>query len=83
MKKLQPVMGFTATLLLTSTWFALLHLFAVAYMPVAVIPFYVINTLSLGLGCGYLMLKSESIWGATLIHAAADLFLFVATLALR
>jgi len=26
-------------------------------------------------------MKTDSIWGATLIHAAADLFLFIAMLA--
>jgi membrane protease YdiL (CAAX protease family) len=40
-----------------------------------------VNTLALGLGCGYLMMKSDNIWGATLIHAASDFFLFVAVLA--
>jgi membrane protease YdiL (CAAX protease family) len=34
-----------------------------------------------GLACGYLMVKSDSIWGAVLIHVAADLFLFISTLA--
>jgi len=45
------------------------------------LPFMVANTFTLGLGCGYLMMKSDSIWGATLIHAAADFFLFIAVLA--
>jgi membrane protease YdiL (CAAX protease family) len=49
-------------------------------MPIA-IPFYVANTLTLGLACGYLIMKTDSVWGAVLIHAAADLFLFIATLA--
>jgi len=40
-----------------------------------------LNTLSLGLACGYLMMKTDSIWGAVLIHAASDLFLFIAVLA--
>jgi membrane protease YdiL (CAAX protease family) len=35
----------------------------------------------LGLARGYLMMKTDSIWGATLIHSAADSFLFVAVLA--
>jgi membrane protease YdiL (CAAX protease family) len=37
--------------------------------------------LSLGIGCGYLMMKTDNIWGATIIHAAADLFAFIALLA--
>ena len=47
----------------------------------AVLPIFVLNTLTLGLACGYLMMKSDSIWGAVLIHAAADLFLFISVLA--
>jgi membrane protease YdiL (CAAX protease family) len=83
MKKLQPLIGFAGTLLLTSIWFALLHLFSVSYLPPAAVPIFLVNTLTLGLGCGYLMLKTNSIWGAVLIHAAADLFLFIAMLAIR
>jgi membrane protease YdiL (CAAX protease family) len=82
-KKLQPLIGSTGTLVLTSIWFALLHLFAVAYLPAAVLPIFLVNTLTLGLACGYLMMKSDNIWGAWLIHAAADFFLFVATLAVH
>lgn len=36
---------------------------------------------ALGLACGYLMTKSDSIWGAVIIHAASDFFLFLALLA--
>jgi membrane protease YdiL (CAAX protease family) len=35
----------------------------------------------LGLACGYLMMKAGNIWGAMLIHAASDFFLFIAVLA--
>ncbi len=83
MKKLQPFIGFTGTLILTSLWFALLHLFSVAYLPPVVIPIFLVNTLTLGLACGYVMLKMDDIWGAYLIHAAADFFLFVAMLAVH
>jgi membrane protease YdiL (CAAX protease family) len=40
-----------------------------------------VNTLALGLACGYLMMRSDNIWGSTLIHAASDFFLFIAVLA--
>jgi membrane protease YdiL (CAAX protease family) len=43
----------------------------------------VANTFTLGLACGILMLKTDSIWGAYLVHAAADLFLFIAILAIH
>jgi membrane protease YdiL (CAAX protease family) len=34
-----------------------------------------------GLAYGYLTIKTDSLWGATLIHVASDFFLFVAILA--
>jgi membrane protease YdiL (CAAX protease family) len=81
LKKLIPLIGIPATIALSSTWFAALHFLAVAYMSPAVIPFFVVNTFTMGLACGILMVKTESIWGAYFIHAAADLFLFIALLA--
>jgi membrane protease YdiL (CAAX protease family) len=57
-----------------------MHGFAFYFMPAA-LPFFAMNTLALGLACGYLIMKSDSIWGATLIHAASDFFLFIAVLA--
>jgi membrane protease YdiL (CAAX protease family) len=83
MKKLTPLIGGAWTVILTSIWFAALHTTAVAYLPASVIPIFIVNTLTLGLTCGLLMLKTDSIWGAYLVHAAADLFLFIATLAVH
>jgi membrane protease YdiL (CAAX protease family) len=81
LKKLEPLIGFAGAILLTSVWFAAMHILAVAYLPPAVIPVFLFNTFSLGLACGYLILKTDSLWGAVIIHAAADLFLFIAVLA--
>ncbi len=83
MKKLLPLVGVAGTILLTSIWFSAMHFLAVAYMPLTVVPIFVFNTLTLGLACGIIMVKTDSIWGAYLIHAAADLFLFIAMLAIR
>jgi membrane protease YdiL (CAAX protease family) len=83
LKKLVALIGGAGAILLTSTWFAALHFLSVAYLPAAVVPIFVINTFTLGLACGILMLKTDSLWGAFLVHAAADLFLFIATLAVR
>jgi membrane protease YdiL (CAAX protease family) len=80
LKRFQPVLGFAGSILVTSIVFALMHGGTSYLMPIA-IPFYVANTLTLGLACGYLIMKTDNIWGATLIHAAADLFLFIAVLA--
>ncbi len=74
------MIGGGAAVLLTSVLFSLMHAGAVYVTPIA-IPFYVATTFTLGLACGYLTIKTDSLWGATLIHAASDLFLFVAMLA--
>jgi len=83
MKKLLPVVGVVGTVILTSTWFGVMHLLGVVYMPAFAIPIYVVNTLTMGIACAILMLKTDSIWGAFGLHAAADLFLFIALLAVR
>lgn len=80
LKGFAPLLGGTGSVLLTSIVFAVMHGAAYYFMP-AVLPIFVLNTLTLGLACGYLMMKTDSIWGAVLIHAAADLFLFVSVLA--
>ncbi len=79
-KRFEPLLGVSGTVLLTSIVFSLMHVGAVYVTPVA-IPFVLAYALTMGLACGYLMMKTDSIWGATLIHAAADLFLFIAMLA--
>ncbi|MGE5124121.1 MAG: CPBP family intramembrane glutamic endopeptidase, partial [Acidobacteriaceae bacterium] len=81
LKKLVPLIGAAGAVLLTSITFGTLHFLGVAYLPATVIPIFVINTFAMGIACGILMVKTDSIWGAYLIHAAADLFLFIATLA--
>lgn len=80
LKRFAPLLGVSGSVLLTALVFALMHSFAYYFMPSA-IPFFLLNTLALGLACGYLMVKSDSIWGAMLIHAASDFFLFIALLA--
>jgi membrane protease YdiL (CAAX protease family) len=80
LKRFAPVIGINASIWLTSIIFAFMHGFAFYFDPLALI-FFVVNTLALGLACGYLMVKSDNLWGALLIHAASDFFLFVAVLA--
>jgi membrane protease YdiL (CAAX protease family) len=80
LKRLEPLLGLGGAVLLTSIVFSSAHVGAVYVMPVA-IPFMLAYALSMGIACGYLILKTGSLWGATLIHAAADLFLFMAMLA--
>ena len=80
LKRFMLLIGINGAVWVTSVIFALLHSFAFYFDPFALI-FFMVNTLALGLGCGYLMMKSDNIWGAVLIHAASDFFLFVAVLA--
>lgn len=83
MKKLIPLVGVAGTIILTSLWFGAMHSLSVVYMPAFAIPIYIINTFTMGIACGILMVKTESIWGAFFLHSAADLFLFIAILAVR
>jgi membrane protease YdiL (CAAX protease family) len=83
LKRYIPLVGVTGAVLLTSITFAAMHFLSVAYFPASVVLIFVINTFVMGLACGILMVKTDSIWGAYLIHAAADFFLFIATLAVR
>ncbi len=80
LKRFESFLRVGGSVLLTSLTFAMLHSFVFYFTP-AVIPFFFLNTLSLGLACGYLMMKSDSLWGPVLIHAASDFFLFLAELA--
>lgn len=80
LKRFAPLIGVNGAVWVTSIIFASMHSFAFYFDPFA-LAFFFVNTLALGLGCGYLMMKSDNIWGATLIHAASDFFLFIAVLA--
>jgi membrane protease YdiL (CAAX protease family) len=80
LKRLEPLLGLGGAVLLTSIVFSSAHVGAV-YVTPAAIPFMLAYALTLGIACGYLIMKTGSLWGATLIHAAADLFLFIAMLA--
>jgi membrane protease YdiL (CAAX protease family) len=80
LKRFAALIGVNGAVWLTSIIFASMHSFAFYFDPFA-LTFFFVNTLALGLGCGYLMIKSDNIWGAVLIHAASDFFLFVAVLA--
>ena len=80
LKRFAPLIGVNGAVWVTSIIFALMHSFAFYFDPFA-LTFFMVNTLALGLACGYLMMKSDSIWGAVVIHAASDFFLFIAVLA--
>lgn len=80
LKRFAPVIGIRSAVWQTSLIFATMHGFAF-YFDAMALAFFTVNTLALGLACGYLMVKSDSLWGPVVIHAASDFFLFVALLA--
>jgi membrane protease YdiL (CAAX protease family) len=80
LKRFAPLIGVNGSVWATAIIFAFMHGFVFYFDPLA-LTFFVVNTLALGLACGYLMMKSDSIWGAVVIHAASDFFLFLAVLA--
>jgi membrane protease YdiL (CAAX protease family) len=80
LRRLMPLIGTGGAILLTATWFALMHFGSVYFTPVA-IPFFLANLLTFGLAWGYAMKKTDSLVGPSLMHAASDIFLFIATLA--
>lgn len=80
LKWFTPFIGTIGAVWCTSIIFALMHSFSFYFIPAA-LPFFFINTLMLGLASGYLMMKSDSIWGPVVIHAGSDFFLFIAVLA--
>jgi len=80
LKRFAPVIGSNGAVWVTALIFAFMHGFAF-YFDALALAFFTVNTLALGLACGYLMMKSDTVWGAVVIHAASDFFLFVAVLA--
>lgn len=80
LKQFEPMIGLNGAVWVTAIIFASMHSFVLYFMPAA-LPFFFLNTLALGLACGYLMVKTDSLWGAVIIHTASDFFLFIALLA--
>jgi len=73
LKKLEPVIGSSLALILTTVVFGVSHIGA-TYVAGAEVLGLLATVLALGFGCGYLMQKTDNIWGAILVHAGADLF---------
>jgi membrane protease YdiL (CAAX protease family) len=79
--RLAPHLGPGGAVLVTAVVFALMHAGAVYYDP-ATVTVFVVNTFTHALVLGYLILKTDTLWGAALYHMAMDLWLFIATLTL-
>jgi membrane protease YdiL (CAAX protease family) len=78
LKKYNAIFGKNASLLLTSVIFALFHQAILEYTDPVTFTAFLLVTFFLGIAWGYVMQKSDSIWGAVLAHAIADI-LFIIT----
>lgn len=73
--KIEPFLGRFATNLVTTLPFVIMHA-GNDYMTDAFV-FLVLQTLPLSLAWGWLMQKTNSLWGSLLFHAAMDIPIFV------
>jgi len=78
LKKYNAIFGKNTSLLLTSVIFALFHQAIIEFTDPVTFTIFLLITFILGISWGYIMQKSDSIWGAVLAHAIADI-LFIIT----
>ncbi len=78
--KLRPVLGAAPAVVATALVFASPHFMAVYVSDVQRAVFAAV-VFALGLLNGWLMLRSDSIWGSVLVHAGYDLFVVIPLLA--
>jgi len=78
LNKLEPLIGQTSAILLTSLVFGIIH---ISSTYVTEILSFVGVTMGLGILWSWLMFKSKSIWPAVVIHAAADVLIMIGFLA--
>jgi uncharacterized protein len=79
LKKLSPFLGATAAVLVTALVFGMTHAGATYITPAERIIFPTI-VFVLGLVNGFVMLKTDSIWGSVLFHAGYDLLVIIPVL---
>jgi membrane protease YdiL (CAAX protease family) len=77
LERLQPAIGATGVLWLTTLLFGASHLFATYIDPSGALVFGVI-TFSLGFAWALLMQKTNTLWGSVVFHLAADLYWLIA-----
>ena len=78
LKKLEPLVGGTTAIVCTALVFALVHISSSYVIDIVL---FLVALMALGLLWGWLMRKSESIWGSVLIHAGADVLVMMGFLA--
>lgn len=76
LKQLAPHIGAGGAVVVMAFVFSLGHLGAL-YLDSAAIAIFLINTFTHAIVLGYLIHKTDNLWGAALYHMAMDLWLFV------
>jgi membrane protease YdiL (CAAX protease family) len=76
LRKLSPFLGAAAAVVVTALVFGIAHLGATYITPIEMFIFPVI-AFALGLINGFVMLKTDSIWGSVLFHAGYDLLVII------
>ncbi|MFX1560137.1 MAG: lysostaphin resistance A-like protein [Promethearchaeota archaeon] len=78
LKKYESILGQKQSLLLTSVIFAIFHQAIIGYTDFVSFSIFMGMTFFLGLIWGYVMQKSDNIWGAVFAHTVADIFFVLA-----
>ena len=74
LKKLEPLVGAKTTLIITSLVFAGVHISSTYVIDILM---FMVALMALAVLWGWLMRKSNSIWGSVLIHAAGDVLVIL------
>ena len=80
LRKLTPLLGAVASVIATALVFGLTHS-AATYITSAQMIIFSSIVIALGLVNGWVMLKTDSIWGSVLFHAGYDLLVIIPVLA--
>ncbi len=79
LKRFEPFLAVLLSVLVTSLVFGAAH-FGATYVSAAEIASYIALVFAVGFVAGYVMLKTDSIWGSVLFHAGADLMVILPVL---
>jgi membrane protease YdiL (CAAX protease family) len=74
LRKYESIFGQRGALILTSVIFALFHQAIIGFMDILSMAAYFSIPLIMGILWGYIIQKSDNIWGAVLAHMIADIF---------
>jgi len=74
LKKFEPFLGIHLSIFLTSLIFSIPHFFARYISGIGMSFMFFALVFSLGMASGYIIYKTQSIWGAVIFHAGYDLF---------